>query len=77
MLGEAVAIVLIVVGLVGTLIPVLPGTVIIFAGSLLLNGKGASLRAGFHPIDARTLIASASSLRSQLLGQLAGWFEAR
>jgi uncharacterized protein YqgC (DUF456 family) len=66
--GQALAVILIVGGLIGTLFPVLPGTPIIFVGTLLWGWA-----TGFVAVDARTLIAlGLVAVLSWVLGQVAG-----
>lgn len=67
--GQVIAALVVVVGLVGTLIPVLPGTLIIFAGALLWGWS-----TGFTDVDGQALLViGIIAALSQILGQLAGW----
>lgn len=67
-IGEAIGGAIVIVGLISTFIPVLPGTIIIFAGSLIWGWSS-----GFVHVDGRTILAlGILAAASFLLGQLAG-----
>ena len=71
--GQIAAVLVMLVGLIGTLFPVLPGTFIIFGGSLLWGWA-----TGFTQVDTRTLVAiGLMALLSWIVGQIAVLFGSR
>jgi uncharacterized protein YqgC (DUF456 family) len=73
MIGVIAALLFVVIGLLGTLLPFLPGTPMIFAGALLYG-----LSTGFGNVNARTLIAlGVMAALSSILQYLASSYGAK